>query len=348
MTRLSEIIGQDPAIAMLREAARAERLPHALLFVGPDGVGKKTTAIALAAFLLCASRGADACGKCDACRDVDAGIHPDLRIEGLVPEKRDLSIEQVRELQVLLGQTALLGAKKIVIVDDAQFLSEAAQNSFLKTLEDPPGDALIVLVAHSESGLLPTVRSRCQRFSFRPLTPTAIERLLREKHGRSTDDARLLALYCDGSLGLSTRIDVVALREILDGIQGLLRKTDGGGYRGIAEASKATVPAKLEVKKRTNEAPRAEPPKLPWKNPLDRRMDSSNLEVLVELLRRGLRAAAGVEAVTELTAQGKTESLGQALRRAEAAYRALVDLGRNAHGALTVERMWIRLADDRA
>ncbi|MGH7858874.1 MAG: DNA polymerase III subunit delta', partial [Candidatus Binatia bacterium] len=129
--KLAEILGQERAVSILRESIERGRLHHALLFSGPEGIGKRTTAFALAARLLCESRADDSCGACPACVQVrgletDSGTrHPDLYFETLETNERgkprkNVSIDQVRELQVALGRSALGGGKKIAIIDEAQ------------------------------------------------------------------------------------------------------------------------------------------------------------------------------------------------------------------------------------
>ncbi|HSD10491.1 MAG TPA: AAA family ATPase [Candidatus Binatia bacterium] len=320
---LSEILGQDHVVAMLRHGLERKTLHHALLFVGPEGVGKRSAAVGLAARLLCERRGAEACGACAACIQVRAGSHPDLRREGFFydvkrKEARDHTlIDQVRGVQLFLGGQALGGGSKIVIFEEAQALTEDAQNALLKTLEEPPRGSVLVLVCHNASRLLPTVLSRCQRVAFAPLERATVETILRDRLHVSADDALFLSVYSEGSVVLAA--DVKRLREAHVRAADLLAAC-AGGYADVVRA--------------VREASLSTPRGLPLE-----------LKMVLLLLRRHLRAQAGVEDAAELTPASKTATLVGALHAAEAAYAAVVDFGRNANRALAAERMALRIGD---
>lgn len=144
------------------------RLPHALLLRGPEGAGKSRFAERLLAALLCESTasGPIPCGGCRSCRLVAAGTHPD-RLALVPPEgKARIGIDQVRALIERIGLTAHYGGRKAVVVAPAEAMTRAAANTLLKTLEEPPGDAVFVLVSHRASALPATIRSRCQLVDF--------------------------------------------------------------------------------------------------------------------------------------------------------------------------------------
>ncbi len=153
----ARVVGHAGAAARLARAAADGRVPAAVLLVGPAGIGKRALADAFAARLLCAAPGAGgACGACAHCTRVGAGTHPDLHLVARDPERRDIRIEQVRELTRWLTLQPLMAARKVGVLDDAHCLSEQAQNALLKTLEEPPGAPVLVLVASSAALLLPT------------------------------------------------------------------------------------------------------------------------------------------------------------------------------------------------
>ncbi len=181
MPRFSEILGQENAIDWLTRAYSAGRLPHALIFAGPTGVGKSTTARALGQLFLCESpKGANACGKCDSCRALDSGNHADFH---LIERKNirlydktgtskaiTMSIEVIRkELIDPAGLKPQMGVGKVFLIEEADSMQPAAQNSTLKTLEEPAGRTLIILITDSAGTLLPTIRSRCQIVQFAAL-----------------------------------------------------------------------------------------------------------------------------------------------------------------------------------
>lgn len=179
MTAAIRTRGQPAAEAALRAFA-AGRTPHAILLVGPESTGKTTLALDLATMLLCeAPDPADRpCGRCRGCRMVASGNHPDLH--RLAPEGPggQVGIGQVRALGGALALLPVEGGARVAIVETAHRLNDDAQNALLKTLEEPPAGATIVLCADAEERLLPTVRSRCARVRLGPVATREIEALV--------------------------------------------------------------------------------------------------------------------------------------------------------------------------
>jgi DNA polymerase III subunit delta' len=214
------ILGQDAAITWLRSAYAADRLPHGLIFAGPAGVGKSTTARALAALYLChAPKDLTACGRCDSCRLLESQTHPDFaivyrqlrRIEKKDAVAKDLSIDVVRQyLLAPAGLKPALGHGKVFVVEEAELMNAAAQNSLLKTLEEPFGRTLIVLLSDHPESLLQTIRSRTQVVRFHALDSALVLRGL-ESRGIDKATARQAAELSEGSLG-------TALKWIDDGV----------------------------------------------------------------------------------------------------------------------------------
>jgi len=197
--RFRDVLGHDDVLAPLRSAV-ATHPASAWLLVGPAGVGKRRTAEALASRLLCESvREGDACGECRHCRRVAGGTHPDLLIVARDDDRRDVRIDQIRDLIRWFLLRPMMAERKVAIVDGAHDVNEAGQNALLKTLEEPPGNAAIVLVAESLTRLLPTVRSRCRRVRFDPLPATAVETILTSQ-GMDPETAARLAANADGSV----------------------------------------------------------------------------------------------------------------------------------------------------
>ena len=146
----------------LARPARSLSLAHAYLLEGPSGVGTTIAARIVARWLLCSGEtAADACGRCKDCRKI--GGHPDLHLVVPAPDKRDVGVEQIRELAASLMQTAVEGRARVAIIEPAERLTEQAQNALLKTLEEPGTDTFLLLTASRPEALLPTVRSRVQR-----------------------------------------------------------------------------------------------------------------------------------------------------------------------------------------
>ena len=169
---------------------RATRVPHALLLRGAAGCGKALFAARLAAALLCRSDDPP-CGECGSCRLCAAGSHPDRIDVAIEKDRREIVIDQVRGLIHTVGLTARIGPCKVVIVNPAEQMNRHAANTLLKTLEEPPGATVFLLVSANHALLLATVRSRCQLIDF----PTAdLGIALEWLRGRVPDPAAALAL----------------------------------------------------------------------------------------------------------------------------------------------------------
>ncbi|MCL6554431.1 MAG: DNA polymerase III subunit delta' [Firmicutes bacterium] len=207
-----DLVNQDHAVMLLRAAARAGRVGHAYLIVGPAGVGRRTVALAFAQYLNCQQADGDACGQCRSCRKVAGGHHPDVRIldvaRGLYIEApgkefkgKDIPVDQIRALRREASFAPYEGKWKVFIVADAERMNQHAANSLLKILEEPPARVVFLLVAESTVALLPTIVSRCQLIRCSYLPTEAIERALRDRWGIPQDRARLLAVLADGRLG---------------------------------------------------------------------------------------------------------------------------------------------------
>jgi DNA polymerase-3 subunit delta' len=231
---LDDIFGQDVTIEQIRRAYLADRLPHGLLFAGPVGVGKATTARALAGLFLCEKPKRDKpCGKCESCRVFDAGNHPDyhvitkelIRYHDKTGKSKgiDLSIHVIRpEVVDKSAMKAVMGRGKVFVIEQAELMNPPAQNALLKTLEEPPGRCLIILLTDQIGLLLPTIRSRCQAIRFAAIDEATVLREL-QKRGISKTNAAQAARFAGGSLG-------VALRWIEDDVVGpaaqLVRQLD--------------------------------------------------------------------------------------------------------------------------
>ncbi|MBN1906680.1 MAG: DNA polymerase III subunit delta' [Deltaproteobacteria bacterium] len=224
MKAFSEIIGQEKAIDFLKRVIGGDRIPHAYLFTGINGVGKSTTALALARTVNCTSdTTGDGCGRCITCRQLTSGNFPD--IISIAPDGQNIKIEQIRELNRALNYKPVSGKYRITIIDRAEMMTEEAANSFLKTLEEPPPGNIIVLKVVDLRDLLPTIVSRCQRVPFNPLNRDTIKEYLVAHHNQDDNTAYLAAGIADGSLGKAIEICeegfLDARRELIELILGL-------------------------------------------------------------------------------------------------------------------------------
>lgn len=202
--------GQQQVVERFRRAAARGRLGGSFLFVGPEGVGKRSVALELARSLLCqrsSPEQLEACEQCPACQQVAAGTHPDLLTVARPPDKAFLPLElligdaehRMRDgLCYHLALKPLAGRYRVAIIDDADYLNKEGANCLLKTLEEPPPHALLILIGTSPQRQLPTIRSRCQIVRFAPLETEAVEELLLRTGPCSDPDLAHHAAQCSG------------------------------------------------------------------------------------------------------------------------------------------------------
>lgn len=229
------LIGNDGNKDLLQRLAANSRVPHSLLFAGPEGVGKKLFALELARLLLCPDGG---CGSCSICsrigvfdipkpekgEEFDAVFlseHPDVGI--VVPYKRNLRVGAIRELEREAHFRPFEAGKRIFIINDADKMNDSAANALLKTLEEPPSTTYLILITSRPDSLLQTIRSRCQMIRFAPVPAAEIESLL-VRTGRFTDDdASVAARVSGGCPGKALALDVEWFRQTRDSMVGIIR-----------------------------------------------------------------------------------------------------------------------------
>ncbi|MDW7981544.1 MAG: DNA polymerase III subunit delta' [Thermomicrobium sp.] len=203
------VIGHEQVVDFLVRALQSQQVHHAYLLAGPAGIGRTTLAYAFAQALLCESPLDERpCGQCRACQRVARRVHPDVTrvsVEQGREEAKQLSIDQIRELRASLALRPLEGAWRIAIVDDAERLSRDAADALLKTLEEPPPYAVLVLIAEDAQAVPETIRSRCQVLVLSPLPVGTVERVLRER-GLAPDHAVRLARATRGRLAEALRL----------------------------------------------------------------------------------------------------------------------------------------------
>jgi len=164
-----EVIGNKNIVNFLQKNIENQNLTHAYLFVGPDKIGRKMVAENFVKSLLCLDNSVKPCGKCNNCKQIERGIHPDIFYLTKLDGKKNISIEQVRELQGKLSLGSFGNSYKIALVDGADLLSIEAANSLLKTLEEPTEKTILILIAQKIDFLPETILSRCQVFNFLPV-----------------------------------------------------------------------------------------------------------------------------------------------------------------------------------
>ena len=242
MIELSEIVGQDEAIGRLQRAMVGKRMPHAFLFAGPRGVGRRTCAVALAKTLLCEQpispkkNFRQACGHCEDCRMLAADSHPDFhlirkelakyhddyKVRGRVMQ--DLGIDVIRGFLIApAGRSPSRGRAKVFVVLEAELMSIAAQNSLLKTLEEPPAGVMIILICQKPDLLLPTTRSRCAMVRFGPLPREfVVDKLIEADLPKR--EAEFWSAFTGGSIGRALQLaadDMYRVkRDLLEALAG--------------------------------------------------------------------------------------------------------------------------------
>lgn len=194
----NEIVGHQETISVLQRLVDVNRVPHAILLDGPQGIGKGFIAHTLAAAMLCQAHADKPCGRCVSCQRIIANSHPDLiRFES---NGETLKIEQMRDLQTAAALSPVMGGRRAVILEDAERLTLPAANSLLKILEEPSQSLLFILTSSSMYSLLNTIVSRCRVFH---LAPAAIDLLVKSlvEAGYSAESAGVAARLSGGRLG---------------------------------------------------------------------------------------------------------------------------------------------------
>ena len=219
--RFAYLLGHEKPKTLLREAVAKNKLAHAYLFRGPDGVGKKKAALALAAYINCRNPlEDDSCGQCPSCRKYFSGNHPDLVL--VEPDGAAIKIGQIRDLKHQLTFPPLEAKVRVVILEDIHTMRREAANSLLKTLEEPPPGNLLILTADLAGEILPTILSRCQIIPFGPLKHEDMVLLLLQENDMDESLAHTLAAVAEGSPGRAKFLwqeNLLSIRqEVIEGL----------------------------------------------------------------------------------------------------------------------------------
>ncbi len=227
-SRLADFVGNARVVGILRCAVLRNRLPHALIFAGPPGVGKHTLARLLAQLVNCLAGPVDRpCGSCLSCRKIRQGLHPDLH--EIQPDGTFIKIEQIRNLITELAFQPFEGRYHVAILDPAEQMQAQAANSILKTLEEPASPSILILVTSNPYALLGTILSRSRLLTFGALPPDVIARYLEHKCGQTPEEARTAALFSNGSMSAAETFDAATYPATRAGallfVQLLLRRS---------------------------------------------------------------------------------------------------------------------------
>ena len=215
-----QTFGHEKAIRTLSRSIEAGRIAHSYLITGPAKIGKTTLALDIARAANCSSGGAP-CATCRQCQRITSALHPDVRVIGLEAARSgrlrtQISIEQVREIQRDASLLPYEGRNRVFIFESAEKLSGEAANSLLKTLEEPPENVIIVLVASDLNAVLPTLVSRCRSIALRPAPLSAVSEFLAERKDVSRERAEEIAGLSGGRIGWA--IEAAESPRIIDGI----------------------------------------------------------------------------------------------------------------------------------
>ena len=219
----AEIFGQEQIIRNLVTAIQKDRIAHAYIFDGAEGLGKGMAAMAFAQAIVCKSFQKDACNICSACIKFHHNNHPDIMV--IEPEGMSIKNKQIEEFQQDLQRKPYESNKKIYIIQKADQMTESAQNRLLKTLEEPPEYAVIILISANTNRFLPTIRSRCQMMKFHRLGEQQIRLFLKERYGMAVEESKVYAAFSDGIIGKAVQLkESPAFLEKREAIIGVIEK----------------------------------------------------------------------------------------------------------------------------
>lgn len=235
----TDLRGHADRVDMLRRSLQRGRLAHAYLFAGPPGIGKSRFARIFAQGLLCErcdQHSLNPCDDCSACRQMNGGSHPDFFTVGCPEGKTEIPVAAFFGSPERRGKEGLIhdlslkpmaGDRRIAIIDDANRMNDEGANAMLKTLEEPPANSLLILVAENLDAVLPTIRSRCQLLRFAPLATNDVAELLVENEiASSPEEAAAAAGMSDGSLQMAAQLLNPALRSLRERLFGFLSAPD--------------------------------------------------------------------------------------------------------------------------
>jgi DNA polymerase-3 subunit delta' len=320
------ILGHRHACDVLRAAVASGRVPQSLLFSGPDGVGKRATALALAQALNCPrARDGDACGTCPTCQRIARGQHADVVMldQG---EAASIKIQALRDRVLdVAGYRPFEGARRVFIIDPADAMTAQAQDALLKTLEEPASTTVLVLITAYPDTLLATVQSRCRRLRFGPLSRADVVRVLVERGGMEPSAARAIAATSGGRVASAI---AGAAEDAEDDRQAAMQL--------LASAARETPAGRMRAAERFAKH---------GSKRRDRDALGARLALVTSLLRDLAAAQAGVEDVDLDPSVARLRS-SYDVRRATTAFLALAEaqtwLDRNAGPKIVAD--WVALA----
>ena len=197
------IIGNEKNKELLNQIIRTNNIAHSYMFIGKESIGKMLFAKEFAKAILCIND-SKPCGDCKSCIEFESSNNPDFEI--IEPDGNNIKIEQIRELIKKVYEKPIVSNKKVYIINDSNLMTKEAQNSLLKTLEEPPEYVTIILIASNENLFLPTIKSRCTKIMFRKLTDSELKTILERKYNK-LDIQELMLKIADGSVNKAVSLD---------------------------------------------------------------------------------------------------------------------------------------------
>lgn len=248
MGSFKDVIGHKNIIGYIKNAVREDKVSHAYILNGARGSGKKMLAVLFAETLLCEEKGPEPCNKCHSCRQVDSGNHPDLIHVGPVALE-SIGVDVIRtKVNNDIMIKPYQGPYKIYIIDHADLMTEEAQNSLLKTIEEPPEYAVIFLLTENGEKLLPTINSRCVMLKLRNIKDTLIKKYLVEKLDVPEYKADMCTAFAQGNIGRAILLaESEQFNEIREEAVNLLKNIREMEFGELLDAVRHIHAYKLEV-----------------------------------------------------------------------------------------------------
>lgn len=243
-----DIIGHANVIGFLQKSIEMDKVSHAYMISGPQGAGKLRIAKAFAAALQCEKGGTDACGECHACKQSLSDNHPDIK--RLVREK--LSTIGVDEIREQINNDVVIkpysGKYKVYIIEDAQLMTDQAQNALLKTIEEPADYAVFLLLTTNKDALLSTIQSRCVTLNLRPVNSRLIREYLMDNYHMTEYDANVCAAFAQGNVGKAEKLaNSDKFNKIKDEAMELLKYIPDMEIYEIIDAIKHVTEFKVDI-----------------------------------------------------------------------------------------------------
>ncbi len=333
-----DIIGHRRLVGLFSRAVAQESLPPSLLLAGPEGVGKRRLAVAVAEALNCQAPVAsedlplDACGECQQCRRIARGVHPEILI--VEPDdKGSIKTNTVRDINDRVAYRPFEGRRRVVIFDKADALEPQAQNALLKTLEEPPSGTVFLLLTSTPDALLGTVRSRCPQLRAGRLTAGEVAAILVRDRGFVEHDARALAAAADGSVGAALEAEAGGAAEARDVAARVLQQA----ARSMDARGRIELARSLTGKKGTGASEREQVAVYL------RAMASLLRDVTVISTRADTRVLANVDLEPGLEGLARSFGSERTMRAFTAVDRALGALERNASPKIVADWLVLQL-----